>query len=489
MRKVAETVSRWSRQLAAASLPALALPCLLLGACDGRSAERPLVVLVTVDTLRADHVWNQTAGEQLAPRMQGFARAGALARDAFVPFGRTTQSVGTILTGRHPLQHGADGLGMALAEDVRTVAEVFAKAGYRTAAFTSNYFLRPGLGFDQGFDLYSCPSSRWEGNSASAITGEALAWLDSQREAEAPLFLWVHYLDPHWTYEPPRALARKFDPDWTEADESELQRRLDQANDGERIFQADRTLRPRDVRHLDRMYKAEVAATDAAIGRLLDGLDRMGLGSRSAVLLTADHGESLGEHRYWFAHGEYLYDATLRVPFAVRAPGLIPRGTELVGPVGLADVAPTLMGLAGLSGLEDGGGRNLTPLMRRGGRQQVPERSWVHLTDHRLVRDENPRRPVEGRPGRWWAIREGSLKLIQVPVGDDRHAVELYDTAEDPAETRDLSETMPRRARELEAVLERRRQALVRDFETTLDTTPRPGSEDLEMLRSLGYVQ
>jgi arylsulfatase A-like enzyme len=377
---------------------------------------------------------------------------------------------------------------MKLKGEVRTVAEAFRTAGFSTAAFTSNYFLRPGMGFAQGFEIYSCPSARWEGNSAGSITGEALAWLEAQQHAGKPLFLWVHYLDPHWTYEPPEHFAAAYDREWSAEDQAELNRRLGQANDGERIFQADLLLRSRDVRHLDRMYKAEVAATDAAIGELLDGLEKLGMAERAAVLLTADHGESLGEHDYWFAHGEYLYDASLRIPFAVRAPGLVPAGTELVGAVGLADVSPTLLGLAGLDPRVDGDGTNLTPWMRAGGRQELPARRWIHLADHRLVREENPRRPVPGREGRWWAIREGDLKLIRIPLGQGRYETELYDLSEDPGELRDLSAERPALERRLAERLEARRAVLMEAFEATVAPAPE-SDEDLEMLRSLGYVE
>lgn len=473
------------------SLSVLCAILLALLACqpDRQQRQLDLVLLVTVDTLRADHVWGDVEGRKLAPRMAELAESGAAGRSAYAPFGRTTQAVGTLLTGLHPLRHGADGLGMVLAADNTSVAEVFRDAGYRTAAFTSNYFLRDGLGFGQGFELYSCPPNRWEGNSADSITGEALAWLESQENTQAPLFLWLHYLDPHWTYEPPAEQAKRFARDWSLADERELTRRLEQANEGQRIFQAERALTAEDIRHLERMYQAEVAATDRAIGRLLDGLERLGLSERAAVLFTADHGESLGEHEYWFAHGEYAYDASLHVPFAVRAPGLVPAGTELLGNVGLADVAPTLAGLAELDLPGKVDGRDLTPWLREGGRQQIPSRPWVHLSDHRLVRDENPRRPVPGRVGRWWAVREGSYKLIRIPLGDGRHQLELYDTAVDPFETRDLSNERPAKVEELGERLDRREAELLEAFDGTRVPEPGAGDEDLEMLRSLGYVQ
>ena len=185
----------------------------MLGAACSPDPQRASIVIVSVDTLRSDHV-GLYGGRLKTANLDRIGREGATVTNAFAPCGRTTQSVGSMLTGLHPFTHGADGLGMKLPEEAVTIAEHLAGLGFETVAFTSNLNLAPNLGFEQGFDVYSNPRSRFTGNSADQITDEALAWLSSRDDPDRPFLLWVHYLDPHWTYEPPDDLAALVDPDW-----------------------------------------------------------------------------------------------------------------------------------------------------------------------------------------------------------------------------------------------------------------------------------
>jgi arylsulfatase A-like enzyme len=457
------------------------------GGAPGTAEEgRRSIVLVTVDTLRADHV--ALARDHGAGRIAELADRGSSTLDAVAPFGRTTQSVGTILTGMHPLRHGADGLGMPLPEKVTTLAEVLSGAGYDTAAFVSNLFLRPGLGFEQGFDTYSCPRPRWVGNSAPSITAEALAWLRARPDDGRPFFLWVHYLDPHWPYEPPAELASRVDPDWDDRGERAARDKILEASEGERIFFADEHLGQELIEHLKRMYLAEVLATDRAVGDLVDGLEAAGLLERSVVALTADHGESLGEHRYWFAHGEYLYDVSLEVPLVFVAPDLIPPDLRIDRQATLADLMPTLLDLVGVGGAGDVDGRSLVSELRGRSAGSDELRETVHLSDHHLVREENPRREVSGRDGRWWALRRGGMKLIRIPTSEGRE-LELYDLRSDPYETRNLAAERSGLAREMEQALLSHQQRLAAAAEPEGDGTAELSSEQQEMLRSLGYVR
>ncbi len=458
-----------------------------------KAAGKPPVLLLTVDTLRRDHVslYGQAPPGLSTPAFDRIGREGAVVLDAVAPFPRTTQSVGTFLTGLHPLRHGADGLGMRLPDRVTTLAEAFRAAGYRTAAFVTNVSLRPGLGFEQGFDLYSNPRQRWGEDSAPAVVAEALAWArDAAREADGrPVFLWVHLLDPHWSYEPPPEWARRTDPDWQGPFPLFRDVAAGRLTKGEVLFFADRHLSPREIEHARRLYRAEVLETDAAAGRLLDGLAALGWLGRGVVAFAADHGEAMGDHRYWFGHGEYLYDDTLRVPMMFRAPGRIPPGTRLAGTVRLEDLAPTLLDLAGVPAPEGLDGRSLLPALRRGGEERVPDETAVHLSDHELVHPENPRRPVPGRPGRWWALRRDGWKLIRVPLGDGRVQWELYDLRRDPGETRNLADREPDRLRSMEQELARRRRELLAAFAAVHEENGQGTTrEEEDALRSLGYM-
>lgn len=449
-------------------------------------APRP-VILITVDALRADHLGPYHRTFLPTPAFDRLAAEGAKVQEALSPIGRTSQGIGTILTGHHPLVHGADGLGMALPDKLPTLAEAFQAAGYKTGAFVTNLFLRPGLGFERGFELYSNPRQRWEGDSSSALASEALAWIEAAHREQKPFFLWIHFLDPHWTYQPPPPWAQRADPEWRGETRFERFREGDAPINGKTIFGADRELPAHEVEHIRRLYAGEVAATDQALGQFLAGLDRLGLTGQAILALTADHGESLGEHRYWFAHGEYIYQESLHVPLLIRAPGLVPEKTEITGPVSTESVPATLADLAGLSHWSRTAGINLGPVLRRGGTQAAPAAPVIHLTDHLLVHPENPRRPVIGRPGRWWAIRQERWKLIRIPSGNGQFMEELYDLSADGNEMVNRLADYPDIAAQLrDTLLERQRFLLARWQQSG---AAEPAVSVPETMRGLGYIQ
>src|SRR5213593_2684210 len=181
--------------------PLLLLPAVLVLLSCGRSAPHPNVLLITIDTLRADRLGCYGYARPTSPHIDRLATEGALFERAYTTLPRTTQSVASILTGRYPKSHGARGLFSTLSPANLTLAEILREQGYDTAGFVSNLFLRPGQGFEQGFGSYDNPPARWDGDSAGAISSAALDWLERRRPGH-PFFLWVHYLDPHWTYRP-----------------------------------------------------------------------------------------------------------------------------------------------------------------------------------------------------------------------------------------------------------------------------------------------
>src|SRR5262249_20702318 len=248
------------------------------------------------------------------------AGEGALLEQLVVPVPRTTQSIASLMTGRVPARHGARGLFDALpATGGPTLAETLRGAGFATAAFASNVFLRPGQGFERGFSLFDNPARRWERNGAAATVPDALDW--ASRQGAARWFLWVHLLDPHWSYEPPPpfdARAGGILPEDVSLYRDVAEGRLPK---GDVAFGA--ALTAERAAHFAALYDGEVASTDAAIGTLVDGLRSRGLLDGTLLVVTADHGESLGEHGYRFAHGEVLYEDNVHVPALVRAPGVI----------------------------------------------------------------------------------------------------------------------------------------------------------------------
>jgi arylsulfatase A-like enzyme len=412
---------------------------LALAACA--RAPRPSVVLITIDTLRADHLGCYGYTRPTSPHIDALARQSVLFEHAYTTLPRTTQSVASIMTGRYPKTHGARGLFSTLPDTNLTLAEILHARGYATAAVVSNTFLRPGQGFEQGFDVYDNPEERWDSDSAPAITTAAIRWLDARHD-DRPFFLWVHYLDPHWSYQPPAPWDTAFDPAFegrfTLYDDIEAGR----VSKGRVIF--GNVLSQREVDHVIALYDGEIAATDASVGTLLGRLD--GVPGPLLVALTADHGESLGEHGYHFAHGEYLYQPGLHVPLLLRYPGAIAPGTRTAGAAENVDVAPTILTLLGIDRMQGAEGRPLLQPARSpdpvggGARfQPAPGRAITHAeSDFQLIHPENPRYYIPGPAGRWTSASDGHHKLIHIPHPGGE-IIELYDLDADPGETRNLA--------------------------------------------------
>jgi arylsulfatase len=462
-----------------------ALYAALLSPAACRSRPDPSIVLVTIDTLRADHLGCYGSPRATSPHIDALARGGLLFERATTTLPRTTQAVGSLLTGRYPKSHGARGLFMRLPETNLTLAEALRGAGYATAAAVSNTFLRPGQGFEQGFDRYDNPQARWDGNSAEEVTRSAIALLDALAAGpRRPFFLWVHYLDPHWRYEPGPPWDKAFDPAF--AGPLTVYADLDarRLTKGRLIF--DPPLDARQKEHLVALYDGEIARTDAALGALLQRLDRVQ--GPLLTVLTADHGESLGEHGYHFAHGETLYEGSLRVPLLFRLPGRIAAGVRSRILAENVDVAPTILALAGVDRLQGVEGRPLlvsagTP----GAMAPVAEgRPFAHSeSDFQLIHPENPRFYLPGPRGRWTAATDGRFKLILIPIPGGE-ILELYDLEGDPRETVNRIDDPS-----LDAV----RQRLLVEVKRFADYAPAGGvdgeglsREEEERLRSLGYI-
>src|SRR5258706_3977742 len=271
------------------------IPACLVWLSCAPHAPRPNVLLVTIDTLRADRLGCYGYGRTTSPHIDRLAEQGALFENAYTPLPRTTQAVASILTGRYPKSHGAVGLFNSFSPANETLAEILKARGYTTAAFTSNNFLRAGKGFDQGFDVYDNPASGWVEDSASSVSGRALQWLRG-RPTGSPFLLWVHYLDPHWTYRPVAPFDSAFDPGFegpfTLYDDLDAHR----LTKGEVIFR--NRLTPRQADHVRALYDGEIAQVDAALAPLLEAASRPEL-QPLLVVLTSDHGESHGETGYY----------------------------------------------------------------------------------------------------------------------------------------------------------------------------------------------
>lgn len=418
---------------------------LLLGATACGGPARPNVVLVVVDTLRADAV-GAYGGPLATPALDALAAEGVLFARAVAPAPETAPSHVTLFTGRAVQRHGVTRNGLPLPEDVPVLAEAFRDAGYDTAAFASSFILDARFGWSRGFRVYDATFpkegetlrhrrgfwSRFEfegfDRRAAATSAAALGWLARARE---PFFLFVHYFDPHapyaaeaeWVAQVPRAWARRE----ARARAGALKRGYPR-------------LPPGQLASILREYQAEVLAVDAAVGTLLAALEARGSGERTLVAVTADHGEGLGQHGT-LDHAPNLYEEQLHVPLLLRLPGALPAGARVETPVGLVDLPPTLADLAGVAFEGPVDGRSLAGALRAG--EEPGERPVIG-------RRRRYPKAFRGHRGTKFFVRSGRFKYIRASEDPD----ELYDLASDPGELHDLHGQRAEVAAELSALLD-----------------------------------
>jgi tetratricopeptide (TPR) repeat protein len=388
------------------------------------------VLLVTVDTLRADRVGIYGNSPVSTPAIDKLAKRGTVFMRAFAHAPLTLPSHTSILTGLTPLAHGVhDNIDFVVSPENVTLAERLKAEGYRTAAFVSASPLDSRFGLDQGFDVYDdtfmapgTPKTSPAEQKAETTVGKALKWLESA--GDGPWLLWIHVYDPHSDYAPPEPYRSRY-----------------KANP----------------------YDGEVAYTDFALGRLFRTLDEKAMSGRTVIVLTADHGEGLGDHGER-THGFLTYNSTLRVPLVIAAPGLGPaRSAE---PVALSDIVPTVLDLLGLpvpAGLQ---GRSVRAALS--GESIPPRKIYFECLSPYY---EMGWAPIQG-------YIEGDKKYIDSPLP------EVYDLASDLGERKNLASTAGRNG--CGPALER----LIAELtpEAPVDSRAKTGAELKEKLESLGYL-
>jgi arylsulfatase A-like enzyme/Flp pilus assembly protein TadD len=396
-------------------------------------AARPDVLLVTIDTLRADHVGAYGAQQAETPTLDALAATGARFETAVAATPLTLPSHASLLTGLDPPRHGVRHNGLyRLDEGVTTLAEAFGKAGYATGAVTGAVVLARRYGLDQGFTNYDDrTSSRRSGaggfleRSAGEVTDRALEWLAA---APRPFFLWVHYYDPHLDYRPPDPFAERF---------------------------------------ASNPYDGEIAYVDSQLGRLLATIEGRESGRKRLVLVTSDHGESLGEHGE-STHAYTLYDAVLRVPLVLHGSG-VPEGRVVESLVRAVDVAPTLIELAGLPALSGVDGASFAPVLADVA-VAVPRVAYAETLATRIEQGWSP----------LFAARSERYLLVRAP------RPELYDVARDPAQLENLAarDSQPERS-----AIDALSEFLDERLAGSVDATPLAiDDESLDSLRALGYA-
>ena len=321
--------------------------CLALAAGCGAGSRGTNVLLVSVDTLRADHLGFYGRSPSITPQLDALAAQGEVFHRAYAPAPFTIPSIAALLTGMAPESVGVTGNVAILADGVETLASRLREHGHRTAAVVSNYLLNTKSGMNRGFEVYDhhLVLGRIPERSAAQTTDAALARLSELRSAEVPFLLWVHYMDPHVPYSPPPEIAARHLV--IEEQRPGGRRELPVTPDGRGgipKFIADGP--ERSVAFYRAGYAGEVEYVDSEIGRLLAALAEGGDDGNTIVVFVADHGESLGEDDFWFSHGHYLSDALVRVPLIIRVPGRMPASRGDIA--SLQDIVPTLLAQLGL---------------------------------------------------------------------------------------------------------------------------------------------
>jgi arylsulfatase A-like enzyme len=379
------------------------------------------------------------------------------------------------MTSRYPHEHGVRNLLLTLEPEQLTLAEVLASAGYVSGAIQTHPRLVAASGFAQGFDDYDDDVAAHP--LAPQSVAAAVRWIREAARGDRPWFLWLHVMDPHWTYDPPPAWRTEFGPDDPRPSRLYAALRSGDREIGEVIF--DNRMPQDEIAAFVDLYDAEIRFTDAALDALLDVLDELGLRDDTVVALTADHGESLGEHDYFFEHGDLGTEPETHVPLILVAQGSVPPGVRVRSTADSVDLAPTLLDLLGLPAEDRFRGRSLMPLVERA---DAADRICFGETGKRF-HEQNDRREVDGIAGkRRWA-RQGDFKLVHIPRAEGPPDRRLYDLRSADGETRDVSDLHPGIVEALGAALN---AWIAEDSGEEREYHISP--EAREQLRALGYV-
>ena len=443
-------------------------------ASDSGTAQRPHVLLITVDTLRADHLASYGYHLRTSPNMDRLADEGVRFDRAYCAIPMTGPSHFSMFTGRYPHEHGARINGVSIPGDSKwlTVPQVLRRFGYASGAFVSAWPLIGRLTqLNRHFDHYDeelsrtyqvFHSMRW----AEDVTRPALKWLDDRKQGEN-WFLWVHYFDPHEPYN----------------------NRVEFASP-EQVGEPDPAYAGYSKEVLNRMarYDSEIGYADKHIGMLLDRVDKLGLRETTLVVMVSDHGEGLGEQQF-VGHGRWLYESTVRVPWIMRLPGRIEPGTVIEQNVSTMDLAPTLLDLAVPEFREETeisisyAGRSQVSAIMDGSK---PKSRQVHFVSFEGKKGFVPSwiswvwKPNSGLPFRMGKL-DGSMKAIWTP---EENRFEYFDLATDPLEQNSQTLAKGDRRYKFESA------AFARWFESTdlAESEARLTKRDMEVLESLGYI-
>jgi arylsulfatase A-like enzyme len=454
----------------ATALLAFALAC---GAPEAELDSTPKnLVVIVVDTLRYDHLGTYGYARDTSPSIDTLAADAIRFERAYSVAPWTQPAVASLLTGLYPQSHGVEKIKAVLPDAHRTLAEILAERGYATRAVVSHLILGARFGFQQGFEAFDSSQGKGERHiSTAGVTQRALAYLDEPALAEKPFFLFVHYFDPHFSYQDHRSVPYA------------KQKQVGRVRAGEtinRLQAIDPRMNAQELQHLRDLYDEEIHHTDAGIGRVLEKLRSRGFYDDSVIVMTSDHGEEFYE-RDFLGHTHTLHDELLRVPYILRLPGGAHSGARVEEPVSTVSMPATVLDALGIDPDPFGFQRaSVLPLVFDDAPGDWPPVFADVDYEFDLVLPAAKRRSANMR-----AIVRGPLKLIH-----DRELdrYELYDLSDDPGETRDLSAERPDLLREMQRELDAM-TALAKARATGAAETEALSEAEEQMLEKLGYLE
>lgn len=455
--------------------------------------SRPNIILISLDTLRADRLGAYGNREGLSPGLDAIARESVWFENAFATYPNTLASHATMFTGLYPGEHGlrhADHLDNQLAPAHRPLALLLRDAGYATAAFTEDAYVGSEFGFGEGFDTYDDGEADLTADSFQGVArqtfAKAAAWL--QRRSGRPYFLFLHTYEVHSPYAPNRLvvdrLARDKDAGLRAAwEEREANYRHDPITELAFNSGMERDLDAADLARIELLYDAEVVGLDRELSRFLDFAKGLPAFDDTLLVITADHGDEFGEHGY-LGHGETLHAGALRVPMLFWSPRLLPVPRKVEQVVSLLDLAPTIAEFAGLpNAYAATSARSLASLARGEASADADGFAFSELrATMASCRPEERTSRFQACETDIWAVRKGPFTYVRNEEQD-----RLYDRRTDPGETIDISERNPAELDGLRSLGARIRGAMT-DRAVRRDD-PGIGSETEERLRSLGYTE
>lgn len=432
----------------------------------------PHIVLIIIDTLRPDHLGCYGYARATSPEIDRLAAGGTLFKNCYSPASWTTPSIMSIFTGLLPSAHGCQDYQTVLSKAIPTLGQQLSARGYQCVGIVSNPAIAGKYGFSRGFTTYDDStviadmdlkvSGAASVSTARLVTGEAGRLLREAVKSPKPVFLFVHYMDPHDDYFPPPPFNRMFDADYAgEADGRGINKWRDKLPAGP------------DLKHLVSLYDGEIASTDQQVGKLLKDVRELLPPERTLVILIGDHGEAFGEHGK-LLHGNSAYREETQVPMIWNWKGTVAAG-RVDAPVSTLDIARTLKDVVGLGDMDLLQGASL----------------WPGLTGGKLAADRAVVSEKAQGNVRHLAVIRGDMRLHRVwTEGSNVPAHELYDLANDPWESKNLDGHAD--AGDLMRVLDEVTAASKAIYDSVHAGNPSGraamGAQDIRRLKELGYI-